>query len=294
MKFLIIGHSVEDHIYYGENHTIKPGGIYYSAAAMNSISDNTDEIYLCTTYKKTGDLFTGLYDNLNPQYFNYTEIIPKVRLNIYDDKEREEIYENITGELFLDTSDLNKFDGILVNMITGFDLTLNKMKEIRNHFKGLIYFDVHTFSRGLDKNMRRVFRQIPEFDLWAENIDILQTNSSELFTLANYKDKFDIIKFILDRGVKYFIETRGKDGAMCFSVENGQLNIKELPAVKINANNQVGTGDVFGSVFFYSYIKNKSVDTALKDAVTAGGFAAAYKNISDLKNLRYDVFSRHN
>lgn len=294
MKFLLIGHSVEDHIYYKKEHTIKPGGIYYSAAALNYIKETNDEIYLCTSYKKVGDLFTNLYEKLNPEYFNYTGIIPKVRLNIYDNKEREEIYENITGELFLDTSDLNKFDGIIVNMITGFDLTLDQIKEIRKNYNGLIYYDVHTFSRGLDKDMRRTFRQIPEFDKWAEHIDILQTNSRELFTLAGFKDKYDIIRFILDKGVKYFIETKGKDGAMCCSMENKQINIKEMPAVNVNTNNQVGTGDVFGAVFFYSYIKNNSVDEALKDAVIAGGCAAAYKNINEMKNLRKDVFSRHN
>ncbi|HSD63327.1 MAG TPA: PfkB family carbohydrate kinase [Ignavibacteriaceae bacterium] len=294
MKFLLIGHSVEDHIYYKNEHTIKPGGIYYSAAALNFIKETNDEIYLCTSYKKAGDLFTNLYEKLNPEYFNYTGIIPKVRLNIYDNKEREEIYENITGELFLDTSDLNKFDGIIVNMITGFDLTLDQIKEIRKNYNGLIYYDVHTFSRGLDKDMRRTFRQIPEFDKWAEHIDILQTNSRELFTLAGFKDKYDIIRFILDKGVKFFIETKGKDGAMCCSMENKQINIKEMPAVNVNTNNQVGTGDVFGAVFFYSYIKNNSVDAALKDAVIAGGYAATYKNINEMKNLRKDVFSRHN
>lgn len=294
MKFLLIGHSVEDHINYKKKQSVKPGGIYYSAAALNYIKDNNDEIYLCTSYKKSGDLFTGLYDRLNPEYFNYTDVIPKVRLNIYDNKEREEIYENITGDLSLDTSDLNKFNGILVNMITGFDLTLNQIKEIRRNYEGLIYFDVHTFSRGLDKDMKRIFRQIPEFDKWAENIDILQTNSRELFTLTGYKEKSDIIKFVIEKGVNYLIETRGKDGAMCYSFENKQIIMREMPGVKVNANNQVGTGDVFGAVFFYSYIKNNSVDTALKDAVIAGGCAAAYKNIDEFKNLRNDVFERHN
>jgi sugar/nucleoside kinase (ribokinase family) len=261
---------------------------------MNHIKDSDDEVYLCTSYKKAGDLFTGLYEDMKPDYFNYTEIIPKVRLNIYDDKEREEIYENITSELFLDTSELNKFNGILVNMITGFDLTLEQMMELRNNYKGMIYFDVHTFSRGLDKDMKRTFRQIPEFDKWAENIDILQANTRELFTLSGYKDKYDIIRFILDKGVKYLIETKGKDGAMCCSLENDKLNFKESPALEVITNNQVGTGDVFGAVFFYSYIKNNSIDTALKDAVTAGGYAASYKNLSELKNLRKDVFARYN
>ncbi len=294
MKFLLIGHSVEDHIYYGNDYTIKPGGIFYSAAALYNFKNKTDEVYLCTSYKKDSDLFTELYVRLKPGYFNYTNVIPTVRLNISDNNEREEIYENITSELFVDTTDLNKFDGILINMITGYDLTLNQMKDIRKNYKGLIYFDVHTFSRGLSKDMKREFRLIPEFDKWLENIDILQANSREIYTLADYNDKNDIIKFILGNGVKYLIETRGSNGALCCSIENSEINIKEMPAIKIDVNNQVGLGDVFGAVFFYSYIKNGSISIALKDAVTAGGCAAAYNNTNDFINLKDDVLSRHN
>ncbi len=37
MKFLVIGHSVEDHILSDDNEIVKPGGIYYSALALTSI-----------------------------------------------------------------------------------------------------------------------------------------------------------------------------------------------------------------------------------------------------------------
>ena len=104
----------------------------------------------------------------------------------------------------------------------------------------------------------------------------------------------DIIKFILGRGVKYLIETRGKNGALCCSIENSDVKIIEMPAININVNNQVGLGDVFGAVFFYSYIKNNSLHIALNDGVTASGYAASYNNINDFKYLKNDVLSRHN
>ena len=294
MKLLIIGHSLEGHIYYKNSHVIKPGGIFYTAMALYNFKESSDEIYLCTSYRKKDSLFAGLYEQLSSDYFNYTDIIPKVRLNVYDNKERDEIYDKITGQLFIKTSDLNKFDGILINMITGFDLTLDQIKEIRNNYNGRIYFDVHTFSRGLNKDMKRVFRQIPKFDEWAKCIDIIQSNSRELYTLAGYKDKYDIIKFILDNGVKYLIETMGKEGVNCYSVKDSGLSVKKIPAIDIIQNNQVGLGDVFGAIFFYSYIKNKDINIALNDAVTAGGCAAGYNDIGAYKNLKDDVFSRHN
>ncbi len=294
MKLLLIGQSVEDHIYYKGGYEIKPGGIFYSVSAMQNIKDDNDEIYLCTAYKQGDQLFSNHYSKVNDTFLNYTEVIPKVRLNIYDDREREEIYENITGGLKVDTADLNKFDGILINMITGFDISLEQLIEIRNEFKGPIYFDVHTFSRGLNENMQREFRLIPDFNKWLRNIDILQVNTRELFTITDSDSKEEIIKYILGTNVKFLLETRGEKGAVCYSITDGKIIIKEMRALNTEVKNQVGLGDVFGAVFFYTYIKNRSIEAALKDAVTASGYAASYGHMNDFNRLKSDVFSRNN
>ncbi len=294
MKFLLIGQSVEDHIYYKKEYMVKPGGIYYSVVALEYFKESDDEIYLCTARRKNDRLFSGLYDKVKPDFFNYSRKIPRVRLNIFDDMEREEIYENITGNLYVNTENLNQFDGILINMVTGFDISLEQMQQIRKNFHGSIYFDVHTFSRGLSNNMERVFRLIPGFDKWLQNIDILQVNSRELFTLMDSGDKDEIIKFILGTNVKCLLETKGENGAFCYTIDNGLLTINGLPSLNVDVRNQVGLGDVFGAVFFYSYIKNRSLNQALKYAVSAGGIAASYTNIDDFKNLRTDVFKRNN
>ena len=205
MKLLLIGQSVEDHIYQNNEYKVQPGGIFYSVSALQGIMDESDKLYLCTSYRKGDNLFGEQYDRLNPEYLNYTDSIPEVRLNVYDDREREEIYRNITGELKVDTNDLNKFDGILINMITGFDITLHQMEQIRNNFNGLIYFDVHTFSRGLNASMERKFRVIPDFNRWLVNIDILQANSKEIFTLTDSDNRDEIIKFVLGNNVRYLL-----------------------------------------------------------------------------------------
>lgn len=294
MKLLLIGQSVEDHIHYNGRYEIKPGGIFYSASALQNIKDDDDEIYLCTAYKKGDKLFSDLYSRVNGSFLNYTDVIPQVRLNIYDDREREEIYANITGGLEVDTSELNMFDGILINMITGFDISLKQLREVRNKFKGPIYFDVHTFSRGLSENMKREFRVIPGFDKWLVNIDILQVNTRELFTIMDSDSKEEIIKYVLGTNVKYLLETQGEMGAVCYSITNGKIIIKEMRALNTEVKNQVGLGDVFGAVFFYTYIKNRSAEAALTDAVTASGYAASYGQMNDFNRLKSDVFSRNN
>lgn len=291
MKLLVIGQSVEDHIYHNNEYKVQPGGIFYSVSALQGIMDESDRLYLCTSYRKGDNLFGKQYDKLNPEYLNYTDSIPEVRLNIYDDREREEIYRNITGQLKVNTNELNKFDGILINMITGFDITLNQMKQIRDNFNGLIYFDVHTFSRGLNDRMQRKFRVIPDFNKWLVNIDILQANNKEIFTLMNSESKDEIVKFVLANNVRYLLETRGKEGAVCYSLRKSEISSKKISALNVNVKNQVGVGDVFGAVFFYSYIKNGSVYAALEHGVRAAGMAASYNNLNEFKNLGSDVFT---
>jgi len=290
MKLLLIGQSVEDHIYYKDSFEVKPGGIYYSAAALHSIKEPEDEIYLCTSYKKNDRLFKDLYEDINPGFLNYSDVIPEVRLNIYDDREREEIYKNITGRLEINVENPEMFDGILINMITGYDITLEQLEGIRKNYSGPVYFDVHTFSRGLDKDMKREFRLIPEFDRWLRYIDILQVNTKELFTVSGLQDKNEIIKYVLNTNVKYLLETKGEKGAVCCSINNGEIIADKMSALKVKVKNQVGLGDVFGAVFFYSYIKNGSVKTALKCASAASGYAASYNKIEDFRKLKNDVF----
>ena len=294
MKLLLIGQSVEDHIFYKDVQEVKPGGIYYSVNALQNIKDSGDEIFLCTAYRKGDPLFSDLYNMVNTSLLNYTDVIPGVRLNIYDDRERDEIYKNITGRLDVKASAFNLFDGILINMVTGFDISLEQLEDIRNNYDGPVYFDVHTFSRGLNENMEREFRLIPGFDKWLQNIDILQVNTRELFTIADSDNKEEIIRYVLGTNVKYLLETRGSRGAVCYSITDGKIIVKEMRALKTDVKNQVGLGDVFGAVFFYTYIKNRSVDSALKDAVAASGYAASYSNMNDFNRLKDDVFSRNN
>jgi sugar/nucleoside kinase (ribokinase family) len=198
MELLVIGHSVIDKINYGKGEIIKPGGIFYTTAALANIAAN---------------------------YISYSANIPTVKLNIYDNKEREEKYENVSGNLQFDISDLNRFDGIMINMITGFDITLAQLKEIRKSYNGTIYFDVHTFSRGLDNEMKRNFRKIKNFKEWAKCVDIIQANELEVKTLSSKTAEEEIARELISYGVKQIIVTRGNKGVKVYFSKNTFLYI---------------------------------------------------------------------
>lgn len=268
MKLLVIGHSVLDFIKDSEADKISAGGIFYAVSALNRICNKDDEIFLCTQYdEESFKYFKPEYDKIKKDYLQKVEKIPRVHLNLFTDKERHEYYENITNNLKTDFGDLKEFDGILINMITGFDITLEQLCKIRDHYAGVIYIDVHTLSRGLGDNYKREFRRIPDFNNWAKNVDVIQVNQSELFTLSDRNTEVEIISEIFSYGVKILCVTKGDIGAKIYFKKSKEIISYFIAAQKIKNPNVIGCGDVFGASFFYSYIRNKNEIDSLNQAV---------------------------
>ena len=283
MKLLVIGHSVLDYIQSDRKVSRSAGGIYYTISALNRLIINKDEIFLCSQYDEESFHYFSLeFDKINRSHLVKVDVIPRVHLNFFKDKERHELYENITNNISMEISDFNEFDGLLINMITGFDITLDQLIDIRKNYSGLILMDVHTLSRGMDENYKRKFRLISDFNKWAKCIDIIQVNQNELFTLSAQKNESEIVQEIFDLGVKIICVTKGKYGAKVYFNESEEIISYFIAAKKISNPNVIGCGDVFGAAFFYFYITCKNVSYSLLKAVLT---AELFVENKFLKNL---------
>ena len=290
MNFLVIGHSVVDEIFEKQSHKIKPGGIYYTVISLLSLVESKDKIFLCTNIAEGNmELFKFIYDQVENEFVRKIKSIPTVKLIINESGERKETYTELAENIILPKEDLDLFDGILINMITGYDVSLNQLNELRKNFDGLIYFDVHTLSRGVDNNLERNFRRIKNFDLWTECIDILQANESELQTLSDKGKEIEIVEELLSYGIKQVLITRSDRGATVYFLDNKSVVRIDEIALKVKSMNKVGCGDVFGAVYFYNYIKNKNVKLALEKANLYAGIATTYNNEKDFFNLKNDA-----
>ena len=268
MKLLVIGHSVLDFINSAGAQYISVGGIFYTISVLNRLKSNDDEIFLITQFDdETYNYFKPEFEKVNKKYLQKVEKIPRVHLNLQKETERHESYENVTNNLSLSNLNFNNFDGILINMITGFDITLDQLIQIRKNYHGMIFIDIHTLSRGLAKDFKREFRLIPEFVSWAKCLDIIQVNQNELFTLSQKKHEFEIVEEILGFGVKTLCVTKGELGARVYFKDQKEILSYFVAARKINNPNIIGCGDVFGASFFYSYIRNKDAIDSLTKAV---------------------------
>lgn len=268
MKLLVIGHSVLDFIKSDKDPKISAGGIFYSISALNRFTSSDDEIQLCSQYDdETYNHFKPEFEKVNNKFLQKVEKIPRVHLNLQKDRERHEAYENITNNLSVNISDLNIFDGILINMITGFDITLDQLTQIRNDYSRIIFIDIHTLSRGLNEDYKREFRLIPDFQKWAKCLDIIQVNQNELYTLSHKKIEMEIVEELFSYGVKILCVTKGEFGAKVYYKNQNEVASYFVAARKIINPNVIGCGDVFGASFFYSYIRNKNVINSLTNAV---------------------------
>jgi hypothetical protein len=245
--------------------------------------------------KEYESLFLFLNNKINTKYIKYVMNMPKVHLRIDKTSQRCENRENITQNLDVkNINNLNEFDGILINMITGFDITLPDILNIRKNYNGLIYLDIHTLSRGLEKDHSRPFRLIPEAAKWISAADIIQVNQKEIYSLSEKKNEFEAAKEILKTDLKYLIVTKGEFGASIFYCEKDELKSVFASSLKSGSSNKIGSGDIFGSTFFYFYIRYGEILKALKAANTSAACSTRYTNIDDYNKLENDTFSELN
>ena len=295
MNFLVIGHSVVDKIIEKERYSTKPGGIFYTVISLLSRMEQADKIYLCSNIDDDhAELFKIAYDRVENEFIQNVISIPHVELLVNESGERNEIYSGIPENLILPEKDLDHFDGIIINMITGYDISLSQLKELRKNYNGVIYFDVHTLSRGIDKNLERNFSQIMNFNEWAKCVDILQANESELQTLSNKGDEFEIVRELFSYGIKQIVVTRSDKGATVFYKDLNSISYVYRKALQLNAINKVGCGDVFGAVYFYNCIKNQKIHLALEQAILYAGISTTYSEVKELLKLKKDAHERIN
>lgn len=293
MKLLLIGHSVVDIIEKNGSKTFQPGGIFYTASALKEFSDIVDDLFLCTQIAdKNYSLFKNIYDSFNLSLTEKVSEIPLVELNTEGHFERKEHYQNISDKLNVNYSNLNEFNGILINMITGHDIDLVQLQKIRQSTEAIIYFDVHTLSRGLDEKMHREFRQIPDFNKWAENIDVLQCNEYEILTLSDKKNEIEIIEELFKYRIKIICLTKGELGSKIYYKNKDEVASFFISTRTLSYNNKIGCGDVFGAAFFYSYISDRNIFKSAEIASLSAEFIASITNLSEFGKLKLNVIKR--
>ncbi|MCF8354167.1 MAG: carbohydrate kinase family protein [Melioribacteraceae bacterium] len=291
MKILVIGHSVVDKIEDNSGIKCQPGGVFYTSLGFNQMLDKEDELYLLTAIDESSyNYFSKVYDRVNLDYSIKTEKIPEVYLRIKEDEDRYEAYCNLSDKLDVSViDDFNQFDGIFINMISGFDISLDDLKYVRKNYNGKIHIDIHSLAKGVVVKTERKYRPVPGIEDWLKNVDIIQANENELRTISTKEIEFKAADEILLNENQILLITKGNKGNRSFIKRKDGLKSFFVKAIDIESINYVGCGDIFGSVFFYSYIRGLNLYDSQKIANKAAGVITRYNSIEEFYMMREDL-----
>lgn len=305
-KIAIIGAPCIDEVISpsGEITSTQLGGILYSYAAMDRAATiaNLDVEIIPLTFISIpdSDYLIPFFKEL--KHFNFSSapktdslLSNRVRLVYKSDTERSEFCASILPELkpeHFNPELLASLDGIFINMISGFDISVETLKFIRQNTKAYIHLDVHAMILGElsdTPEKPRLVRGVKQWRRWLTNVDSVQMNEMEAdwFAVPDLASEIDFVRearslYKETGSPKGIIITRAERGATCFDFINDKIWNK-VP-VKREIKNTTGSGDVFGAVYTLSKTFGTSEEQSLYQAEEIAGWNAGLEKLEDILN----------
>lgn len=227
----------------------------------------------------------------------------RVTLRYLDDERRSEV---LTGGVppwhWLGLKPLlADLDALYVNLLSGFELDLEVMQLIRQHFRGPIYCDLHSLFLAVQPDGLRTWQPIPNVDGWLRCMDLLQVNEEEMRMMAD--DPMALAARAMNAGVTSLIVTLGARGAVFVNAPHfsrlSDLATRDRAAfvsgpvqtalvhahaarVKGTDGDPTGCGDVFGATLFSRLLCGDTFSVALHTAHTAAARNVEFHGASGL------------
>ena len=310
MNYLVIGEPCVDVIHKANGEKIHSyGGILYSVISMAVLAGKEDSVI---PLMNVGD---DEYDNIMAILAKYPRIkthgVNKLRhptrkvnlyYNMYNTDKSARIEKSTEPTYTLSYSECEGFlgmaDAILVNMISGVDITINTLKNIRNNFSGYMHIDIHNIVMQTGNDGKRVHVPVDNWYEWCTHTDTVQMNQFEVSILSREKlSEYKIAeKILLNKNypVKGMIVTKGVDGSIGYTKTEktyGKETFFDLDQIHIAAIensrfiDSTGCGDVFASSFTLDYSKNSNFEKSLHYANRLASYNTSLEGIDELHKL---------
>jgi sugar/nucleoside kinase (ribokinase family) len=269
------------------------GGILYNVLSLSYLGRDNVRIYpVCNLgYDVYDEVTSHLTSAQNVEVDGINKVKCKNNhafLSINKENEREETLKNRVPPLnYAQIKPSLKADVILVNFISGSDLSLKTLKKIRNETDALIFMDVHSLTLGIDQSGKRFFRAPKNWREWVGQADIVQMNLPELNELAkrNLTSDQEIREFggyILSLGPRAVLITLREHGAVMF-FDN---NVRRFEGWKVRRfKDATGCGDVFSAGFLVSYLVTKDLTKSVDFANRVAAAKCRVSGTEGMKNL---------
>jgi sugar/nucleoside kinase (ribokinase family) len=183
-------------------------------------------------------------------------------------------------------------DGVLVNMISGSDITLETLDYIRMGVRDRnipIHFDFHSLTLGIDQEFKRFRRPLTDWRRWCFMLDSIQMSEEEALGLsAERYDEATLINHLMSLMVETLIITRGNRGVTAIVQDiHKKLTRKDFESESFgDIIDTTGCGDVFGAAFLFQFLKSKDSFIAIEFANKSAALNATFRHTSELEGLR--------
>jgi sugar/nucleoside kinase (ribokinase family) len=298
LKIAVIGTINRDTIHLRQGGLIEGfGGILYNLFALSYLFGSEATIYpVCNIGH---DVYEEVKKKLRKRKNLRLEAVRKVErrnnhatLFYLREGEKSEILKGRVPPLsFERTKEVLDIDFILVNFISGVDLTLATLKKIFSNRKGKLFVDLHSLTLGIDRDGKRFFRRPSNWEEYVRNCDYLQLNRKELEVITGSEDLevrelYSRMQDLNRLGPQGVIVTLGRRGVLASLREGDKVRRKRFySSESLKEVDTTGCGDVFSAGFIHSYLISGDFFQAVEFANRVAGFKAGFSGVEGLRYL---------
>jgi sugar/nucleoside kinase (ribokinase family) len=187
-------------------------------------------------------------------------------------------------------------DAVLVNMVSGVDLTLETFDAIRMAIRGEkipVHFDYHSLTLGVTEAQSRYRRPVEEWRRWAFMVDSVQLNEEEIAGLPlEPMSEPQTVGHLLTLGTKGVLVTRGERGVSLYRNDQKHVLRTDIPGIPVEGEPETtGCGDVFGAAFILHYARSADLLASAEFANRVSASKVRLRGVDQLAGLRAEVMS---